>query len=70
MEFPHLLPLHSKIIERLLAQTLTTPSESVKWRFGAAGKHWKRSHGLVDAIGLIAGSKELDKIGFWEALLE
>ena len=70
MEFPHLLPLHFQTIERLLAQTLTTPSESVKWRFGAARKHWKTSHGLVDAIGLIAGSEELDKTGFQEALLE
>ena len=70
VEFPHLLPLHFKIIEMLLAQMLTTPSESVKWRFRAARKHWKRSHGLVDAIGLIAGSGELDKTRFREVLLE
>ena len=40
--FPQLLPLHFHILERLLAQTLTTPILSVKWGFGAGGKHWKK----------------------------
>ena len=39
--FPQLLPLHLYIFERLIAQTLTTHILSVKWEFGAAGKHWK-----------------------------
>ena len=38
--FPRLLPLHLHILERLIAQTLTTLIQSVKWEFGAAGKHW------------------------------
>ena len=33
-------PFH--ILERLIAQTLTTPFQSVKWGFGVAGKHWKK----------------------------
>ena len=41
--FPLLLPLHIQIIERLIAQTLTTPNLSVKWGFDAARKHWKES---------------------------
>ena len=41
--FPQLLPLHFQILERLVAQTLTTPILSVKWGFGAAGKYWKKS---------------------------
>ena len=48
VEFPHLLPLHFHTIERLRAQTITTPFESVKWGFGAAGKHWKKSR-MADA---------------------
>ena len=28
--------------KRLIAQTLTTPILSVKWGFGATGKHWKK----------------------------
>ena len=36
--FPQLLPLHFHTIERLIAQTLTTPFQSVKWGFGAAGE--------------------------------
>ena len=40
--FPHLLPLHFHTIERLIAQTLTMPFQSVKWGFGAVGKHWKK----------------------------
>ena len=70
VEFPHLLHFHFQTIERLLGHKFTTPFESVKWRFGVVGKHWKRSHGLVDAIGLIAGFGELDKTGFREVLLE
>ena len=41
-EFPHLLPFHFHTIERLIAQTLTTPFENVKWSFGTAGKYWKK----------------------------
>ena len=41
--FPQLLPLHIQIFERLIAQTLTTPILSVKWGFGAAWKHWKKT---------------------------
>ena len=41
--FPQLLPLHFQILERLIAQTLTTPILSVKWGFGAIGKHWKKA---------------------------
>ena len=41
--FPLLLPLHIHILERLIAQTLTTLNQSVKWGFSAAGKHWKKS---------------------------
>ena len=40
--------LHFHTIERFLAQTLTTPFESVKWYFGAAGKHWKKPR-IADA---------------------
>ena len=40
--FPQLLPLHFYTIERLIAQTLTTPFQSVKWGFGASRKHWKK----------------------------
>ena len=40
--FSLLLPLHFHNIERLIAQTLTTPFQSVKWGFGAAGKYWKK----------------------------
>ena len=41
--FSQLLPLHFYILERLIAQTLTTPILSVKWGFGAIGKHWKKA---------------------------
>ena len=41
--FPQLLPLHLYILERLIAQTLTTLILSVKWNFGTVGKHWKES---------------------------
>ena len=40
--FPQLLPLHFHTIKRLIAQTLTTPFQSVKWWFGVTGKHWKK----------------------------
>ena len=46
--FPQVLPLHFHTIERLIAQTLTTPIQSVKWDFGAAGKHWKKPR-MADA---------------------
>ena len=39
--FPQLLPLQLWILNRLLAQTLTTPILSDKWDFGAIGKHRK-----------------------------
>ena len=42
VDFPQLLPLHFYILERLIAQTLTTPILSVKWGFGAARRHWKK----------------------------
>ena len=42
VDFPQFLPLHFHTIERLIAQTLTTPFQSVKWGFGVAGKHWKK----------------------------
>ena len=40
--FSQLLPLNFHTIERLIAQTLTTPFQSVKWGFGTAGKYWKK----------------------------
>ena len=40
--FPQLLPLHFHTIERLIAQTLTIPFQSVQWDFGATGKYWKK----------------------------
>ena len=46
--FPQLLPLHFHTIERLIAQTLTTPFQSVKWDFGAAGNLWKKPR-MADA---------------------
>ena len=49
MEFPHFLPLHFHTIERSIAQTLTTPFESVQCGFGAAGKRWKKPR-MADAI--------------------
>ena len=39
---PLFLSLYIQILERLIAQTLTTPNLSVKWGFGTAGKHWKK----------------------------
>ena len=46
--FPQLLPRNFYIIERLIVQILTTPFQSVKWEFGAAGKYWKKSR-MVNA---------------------
>ena len=39
--FPQLLPLHLHFLERLQAQTFTTPILSVKWYFGTIGKYRK-----------------------------
>ena len=62
--FPQLLPLHIQILERLIAQTLTTPILSVKWGFGAAGKHWKKPFVWWMQLGWIAWSGELEKTRF------
>ena len=59
--FPQLLPLHIQILERLIAQTLTTPILSVMWGFGAAGKHWKKPFVWLMQSGWIMWSKELEK---------
>ena len=45
--FPQLLHLHFQTLERLTAQTLTTPILSVKWGFGAAGKYWQMQSGVL-----------------------
>ena len=66
------LPL-SYLERRFVPNTQPTTIQSVESVL-ELGKHWgiaKRSRwGLADAIGWIAGSGELDKIRFWEALLE
>ena len=62
--FPQLLPLHIQILERLIAQTLTIPILSVKWGFGATGKHWKKSFVWWMQSGWIAWSGELEKTRF------
>ena len=49
--FPQLLPLHLYILERLQAQTLTTPILSVKWDLVLLGSI-ERSHSFVNAIRL------------------
>ena len=59
--FSQLLPLHFQILERLIAQTLTTPILSVKWDFGDAGKYWKKPFVLWMQSDWIAWSKELEK---------
>ena len=59
--FPQLLPLHFQILERLIAQTLTTPILSVKWGFGVVGKYWKKPFVWWMQSGWIAWSKELEK---------
>ena len=70
MEFSHLLPLNFHTIERLIAQTLTTPFQSVKWSFGAAGEALEEAKDGKYNMELVAGSGELDKTRFREALLE
>ena len=59
--FPQLLPLYFQILERLIAQTLTTPILSVKWGFGATGKHWKKPFLWWMQSGWIVWSGELEK---------
>ena len=44
-----------------IAQTLTTPILSVKWGFGTAEKHWKKSFVWWMQSGWIAWSRELEK---------
>ena len=65
--FPLFLPLHIQILERLIAQTFTTPNLSVKWGFGATGKHCKKSiiGGCIWAELRDLG--KLEKIRFREA---
>ena len=62
--FPQLLPLHIQILERLIAQTLTTPILSVKWGFGAVGKYCKKPFVWWIQLGWIAWSRELKKTRF------
>ena len=59
--FSQLFPLHIQIIERLIAQMLTTPILSVKWGFGAAGKYWKKPFVWWMQLGWIAWFRELEK---------
>ena len=59
--FPQLRPLHIQILERLIAQTLTTSILGVKWGFGSAGKHWKNPFVWWMQSGWIAWSGELEK---------
>ena len=59
--FPQLLPLHIKILERLIAQTLTTPILNVQWGFGVARKHWKKPFVWWMQSSWIAWSRELKK---------
>ena len=59
-----LLTLHIHNLERLIAQTLTTPNLSVKWGFGAARKHWKNPIVWRMQLGWIAWSGELEKTRF------
>ena len=66
-DFPLLLPLHIQILERLIAQTLTTPNLSVKWDFCAVGKHWKEPIiGRCNRTKL-QDPRKLKKTRFWEA---
>ena len=60
--FPQLLPFYFQILERLIAQKLTTPILSVKWDFGVAGKHWNKPYVSWMQSGWIAWSGELEKI--------
>ena len=59
--FPQLLPLYIQILERLIAQTLTTPILSVKWGFGVTGKYWKKPFVWWMQSGWIAWFGELEK---------
>ena len=59
--FPQLLSLHIQILERLIAQTLTTPILSVKWGFVATEKHWKKPFVWWMQSGWIVWSGELEK---------
>ena len=59
--FSQLLPLHFQILERLIAQTLTTPILSVKWGFGAVGKNWKKRFVWWIQSGWIAWFGKLEK---------
>ena len=61
-DFSQLLPLHIQILERLIAQTLTTLILSVKWGFGSAKKHWKKPFFWWMQSDWIAWSWELEKI--------
>ena len=60
-DFPQLLSLHMQILERLIAQTLTTPILSVKWGFDATGKYWKKPFVWWMQLSWIAWSRELEK---------
>ena len=62
--FPQLLPLYIQILERLIAQILTTPILSVKWGFYAARKHWKKPFVWWMQSGWIAWSRKLEKTRF------
>ena len=59
--FPQLLPLNFQILERLIAQTLTTPILSVKWGFGALRKYWKKPFVWWMQWSWIAWFEELKK---------
>ena len=67
LKFPLLLPLHLHILERFLAQTLTSPILSVERSFGAYAKHWKKPLSGGCNLELIAGSKQLVKTWLNEA---
>ena len=69
MDFSQLIPLHFHTIERLIVKYLPHPfrvSSEDLVLLGSIG----RSQALADAIGCIAGFRELDKTQFQEALLE
>ena len=65
--FLQLLPLHIQILERLIAQTLTTPILSGKWDFGAARKHWKKPFGGCNRAELRV-SESLRRQGFVKSI--
>ena len=75
MVFPQLLPFHFYILERLIAQTLTTPLLSVNWGFGAVGKHWKklsfggcnRAYCRIRRARQDTVSRSLVRVGAWRA---